>query len=192
METKNVIGWVMLITTLLFAVVLVCLQFAGNSIPIMLGVSSETSQAVINVFIAIVFGVLLGVAVYLIIDEEVIWVYGTFPAMIVSLLLICSSIYSLPSYRKAVNQLKEATEYSTEMSEYVDPDTGVHYWVQDGGMTPRLNPDGTIMVTSQAESQAEMSEYVDPDTGVHYWVQEDVGMTPRLNPDGTIMVTPQD
>ena len=188
METKNVIGWVMLITILLFAVVLVFLQFAGNSIPIMLGVSSETSQMAINGFIAAVIGLLVVVAVYLIIDDGIwIWVYGTLPAMIVSLFLIYSSIHSLPSYRKAVNQLKETTEYSTEMSEYVDPDTGVHYWVQDGGMTPRLNPDGTIMVTSQEE----MNEFVDPDTGVHYWVQ-DGGMTPRLNPDGTIMVTPQD
>lgn len=36
--------------------------------------------------------------------------------------------------------------------EFIDPDTGVHYWIyaygETGGMTPRLNSDGTVMVTS--------------------------------------------
>ena len=39
--------------------------------------------------------------------------------------------------------------------EFIDPDTGVHYWIYShksnnggmGGMTPRLNSDGTVMVT---------------------------------------------
>lgn len=39
--------------------------------------------------------------------------------------------------------------------EFIDPETGVHYWVYShgagytgmGGMTPRLNSDGTVMVT---------------------------------------------
>lgn len=30
--------------------------------------------------------------------------------------------------------------------EFVDPDTGVHYWyLYKGGITPRLNSDGSIM-----------------------------------------------
>ena len=41
--------------------------------------------------------------------------------------------------------------YDEDMYEFIDPDTGVHYWVFShragmGGITPRLNSDGTIMV----------------------------------------------
>lgn len=46
-----------------------------------------------------------------------------------------------------------------DMYEFVDPQTGVHYWVYShgaaykgmGGITPRLNADGTIMVTPVTE-----------------------------------------
>lgn len=36
--------------------------------------------------------------------------------------------------------------------EWIDKDTGVHYWIYSetggpGGMTPRLNADGSVMVT---------------------------------------------
>lgn len=42
-----------------------------------------------------------------------------------------------------------------DIYEFIDPDTGVHYWIYShkasnggmGGMTPRLNSDGTVMVT---------------------------------------------
>ena len=45
--------------------------------------------------------------------------------------------------------------YNSDMYEFIDPDTGVHYWIYShkagyggmGGMTPRLNPDGTVMIT---------------------------------------------
>ena len=45
--------------------------------------------------------------------------------------------------------------YNRDIYEFIDPDTGVHYWIYSrhegyggmGGMTPRLNSDGTIMVT---------------------------------------------
>ena len=191
METKEVIGCVMLIIAFVLAGILCTVQINGDSIPIMLGVSSETAQIIIIVLVAIATAALPFVATYLITDGELTW-FGIIPAVFLFVLLVFTSIFTLPSVKEGVkegfNQLiQEATEYSTEMSEYIDPDTGVHYWVQDGGMTPRLNPDGTIMVTSQEE----MNEFVDPDTGVHYWIQ-DGGMTPRLNPDGTIMVTPQD
>lgn len=40
--------------------------------------------------------------------------------------------------------------YEDNIYDYVDPDTGVHYLVycgyRKGGITPRLNPDGSIMV----------------------------------------------
>ena len=43
--------------------------------------------------------------------------------------------------------------YNNDIYEFVDPDTGVHYWIYShsegysgmGGMTPRLNSDGSIM-----------------------------------------------
>lgn len=45
--------------------------------------------------------------------------------------------------------------YNSDIYEFIDPDTGVHYWIYShkagyggmGGMTPRLNPDGTVMIT---------------------------------------------
>lgn len=44
---------------------------------------------------------------------------------------------------------------NSDIYEFVDPDTGVHYWIYShkagyagmGGMTPRLNSDGTVMIT---------------------------------------------
>lgn len=44
--------------------------------------------------------------------------------------------------------------YNNDIYEFVDPDTGVHYWVYShqegysgmGGMTLRLNSDGSVMV----------------------------------------------
>lgn len=43
--------------------------------------------------------------------------------------------------------------YNSDIYEFVDPDTGIHYWIYShkagysgmGGMTPRLNSDGSIM-----------------------------------------------
>lgn len=44
---------------------------------------------------------------------------------------------------------------NSDIFEFIDPDTGVHYWIYShkvmyggaGGMTPRLNSDGTVIVT---------------------------------------------
>ncbi len=43
--------------------------------------------------------------------------------------------------------------YNSDIYEFIDPDTGVHYWIYSyvagyagmGGMTPRLNSDGSVM-----------------------------------------------
>lgn len=43
--------------------------------------------------------------------------------------------------------------YNNDIYEFVDPDTGIHYWIYShkagyggmGGMTPRLNHDGSVM-----------------------------------------------
>lgn len=45
--------------------------------------------------------------------------------------------------------------YGSDVYEFIDADTGVHYWIYShddgyggmGGMTPRLNSDGTVMIT---------------------------------------------
>ena len=45
--------------------------------------------------------------------------------------------------------------YDSDIYEFVDPNTGVHYWIYShetdyggmGGMTPRLKSDGTVMIT---------------------------------------------
>ena len=54
------------------------------------------------------------------------------------------------SSRKEYKSLSDNDIY-----EFVDPDTGVHYWIYShsgyragmGGMTPRLASDGSVMVT---------------------------------------------
>ena len=146
---NEIIGWTIAIITIVLASLLTFLYFRGNSIPIMLGVSSETAQIIINGLVAIIMAALIFVVAYFLTDGEFTSI-GFYPATFLFIVLIATSVCSLPSVQERVNQSnQEVTEYSTEMSEYVDPDTGVHYWVQDGGMTPRLNPDGTIMVTSQ-------------------------------------------
>ena len=41
----------------------------------------------------------------------------------------------------------------SDICDYVDPDTGVHYLIfygyRKGGITPRLNPDGSVMVEKE-------------------------------------------
>lgn len=47
--------------------------------------------------------------------------------------------------------------YTSDIYEFIDPDTGVHYLIYShktagggmGGMTPRLNSDGTIMIAEE-------------------------------------------
>ncbi len=53
------------------------------------------------------------------------------------------------------NKFQIVYTYDNDIFEFVDPDTGVHYWIYShvagragmGGITPRLNSDGTVMVT---------------------------------------------
>lgn len=56
---------------------------------------------------------------------------------------------------------KQSSDLPIYMKEFIDPDTGVHYLmysdynylykVGSSGITPRLNSDGTIMVTPKEE-----------------------------------------
>lgn len=55
---------------------------------------------------------------------------------------------------------------NNDIYEFVDSDTGVHYWIYShrmgnsgqGGMTPRLNSDGTVMVTKVKEENKDKGE----------------------------------
>lgn len=54
----------------------------------------------------------------------------------------------------ATNKVRETSD-SSIVEDFVDPKTGVHYLLFErryrGGITPRLNADGTIMVTPTEE-----------------------------------------
>lgn len=64
-------------------------------------------------------------------------------------LIGCSS----PEGVKTSNSGATSKIYNDDIYEFVDPDTGIHYWIYShkagyggmGGMTPRLNPDGSVM-----------------------------------------------
>lgn len=53
------------------------------------------------------------------------------------------------------NEWKAQEVNNNDIYEFIDPDTGVHYWIYSrtesyagmGGITPRLNSDGTVMIT---------------------------------------------
>lgn len=53
------------------------------------------------------------------------------------------------------NEVNTSKINNDDIYEFIDSDTGVHYWIYShsggycgmGGITPRLNSDGTIMTT---------------------------------------------
>lgn len=61
----------------------------------------------------------------------------------------------VPDGTQTSNEGSTSKIYNDDIYEFIDPDTGVHYWIYShsggysgmGGMTPRLNSDGTIMTT---------------------------------------------
>lgn len=73
------------------------------------------------------------------------------------LLSVCLCTLLIGCGRDDIEEFKanKAEEIRDDVYEFVDPDTGVHYWIYSnitgnsgqGGMTPRLNSDGTVMVT---------------------------------------------
>ena len=60
---------------------------------------------------------------------------------------------SMPKGTETSNSGSTSKIYNSDVYEFVDPDTGVHYWIYSscmgyagmGGMTPRLNSDGSVM-----------------------------------------------
>ena len=74
--------------------------------------------------------------------------------IIIGLLLVTLSLslFGCVTESEANQSVKEM--YNDDIYEFIDPDTGVHYWIYShsagyagmGGITPRLNSDGSIMV----------------------------------------------
>ena len=62
---------------------------------------------------------------------------------------------AIPKGTETSNSGSTTKIHNRDFYEFIDPDTGVHYWVYShaagytsmGGMTPRLNSDGTVMTT---------------------------------------------
>lgn len=64
---------------------------------------------------------------------------------------------NVPHGTQTSNEGSTSKINNDDIYEFVDPDTGVHYWIYShktktgyggmGGMTPRLNSDGTVMIT---------------------------------------------
>lgn len=77
----------------------------------------------------------------------------------VSLLCVCMCFTlvgcNAPHGTQTSNEESTSKINNDDFYEFVDPDTGVHYWIYShkagyasmGGMTPRLNSDGTVMIT---------------------------------------------
>ena len=147
---KEILGWALLaVGFALFLVQLILPAAMHDSIPGILGDPSGTIELIVSAVLLLVPGVLVYFGVCFLADTNVLLFdnpkkTALVLAMLLSFLLFLADTHAILSARD------EMCETSIEVREYVDPDTGVHYWVQDGtGMTPRLNPDGTIMVTSQ-------------------------------------------
>lgn len=73
-----------------------------------------------------------------------------FSLVLVYLLVGCS----LDNLQETPQRNVVTNFYNSDVYDYVDPETGVHYLIYShksynagmGGITPRLNPDGSIMV----------------------------------------------
>lgn len=80
---------------------------------------------------------------------------------IICCILLCSCMCislagcNIPKETETSNAGSTSKIRNNDIYEFVDPDTGVHYWIYShsggysgmGGMTPRLNSDRTVMVT---------------------------------------------
>lgn len=75
--------------------------------------------------------------------------------IIIGLLLVTLSLSIFGCATESEASSKSVKEmYNDDIYEFIDPDTGVHYWIYShgagyvgmGGITPRLNSDGSIMV----------------------------------------------
>lgn len=81
--------------------------------------------------------------------------FGFLGVFTIILLLVLAFVFSgskdNPETTQEITSLS-ALGYEDNVYDYVDPDTGVHYLVycgyRKGGITTRLNPDGSIMIDS--------------------------------------------
>ena len=78
--------------------------------------------------------------------------------MILTLLLcicMCFALVDVPHGTQTSNEGNTSKINNDDIYEFVDPDTKIHYWIYShsdgysgmGGITPRLNSDGTVMIT---------------------------------------------
>ena len=83
-------------------------------------------------------------------DSPFFIILGSF---VVIICLVLAVVFGEPEDNQETTQ--EITSFSNlgyddNVYDYVDPDTGVHYLVycgyRKGGIAPRLNPDGSVMV----------------------------------------------
>ena len=70
--------------------------------------------------------------------------------------LVGCDVPDVPDGTQTSNEGSTSKIYNDDdIYEFIDPDTGVHYWIYSrtggyagmGGITPRLNSDGTVMIT---------------------------------------------
>lgn len=88
--------------------------------------------------------------------------YGFLGVFTIILLLVLAFVFGVskdnPETTQEMTSLS-AFGYEDNIYDYVDPDTGVHYLVycgyRKGGITPRLNPDGSIMVDEMEGGDAD-------------------------------------
>ena len=74
--------------------------------------------------------------------------------IIIGLLLVTLSLSLFGCVTESETSQSVKEMYNDDVYEFIDPDTGVHYWIYShsagyagmGGITPRLNSDGSIMV----------------------------------------------
>lgn len=77
--------------------------------------------------------------------------------IILTLVLCIGTCFALAGCNasQTSNEWKAQEVNNNDIYEFIDPDTGVHYWIYSrtggyagmGGITPRLNSDGTVMIT---------------------------------------------
>lgn len=83
-------------------------------------------------------------------DSPFFVILGSF---VVIICLVLAVVFGEPKDNQETTQEMtslSAFSYEDDVYDYVDPDTGVHYLVyfgyRKGGITARLNPDGSVMV----------------------------------------------
>lgn len=87
-------------------------------------------------------------------DRFICGFLGVFTILLI-LVLVASFDSSKDDQETATQETVSFSDfcYQDDVHEFIDSDTGVHYLVfcgyRKGGLTPRLNPDGSVMVEKE-------------------------------------------